>query len=358
MHKYQFHIAFNDKANTAASKAVQDCMSILSELGYQDASIEDINLNDRFYFPKLLSCLVKFFFKIKANSLVAIQYPLLSGNSQFKYFIRAARIKGVRFFCVVHDVDDLRHGMDTPKSKDTEALNAYDHVIVHNNAMKNWLLDNGLRSPTVILHAFDYLSVVDEIATTKTTTQDGNKIVFAGNLSKSPFIYTLDVIDKWEFNLYGPNYSPEKAVVVKNICWNGCLSPDEVLTNMRGAFGLVWDGEFIDRLDADYGNYLKYNYPHKLSLYLAAGLPVIVPRQSAISSFIEDNGVGILIDDLVQLQSLVVTGENYQQMQRNVQKISRDLRVGKYFATAVAKVETELFMEQFNFQANSILQKS
>ncbi|MGY3211428.1 hypothetical protein [Mucilaginibacter sp. HD30] len=356
MHKYQFHIAFNDKANTAASKAVQDCKSILSELGYQDASIEDINLNDRFYFPKLLSRVVKFFFKIKPNSLVAIQYPLLSGNSQFKYFIRAARAKGIKFFCVVHDVDDLRNGMNTPKSKDVEALNSYDNVIVHNDAMKNWLQDNGLTSPVLVLHAFDYLSVVDNVAPNKIELQPLNKIAFAGNLSKSPFIYTLDIIDKWEFNLYGPNYSPQRAAVVKNICWHGSLSPDEILTNIRGAFGLVWDGEYIDRLDADYGNYLKYNYPHKLSLYLAAGLPVIAPRESAISSFIKDHGVGILVDDLIKLQDFVITKEDYQQMRENVRKISNDLRVGKYFATAVAQVETEIFMEEFNLQANSILQ--
>jgi hypothetical protein len=65
-----------------------------------------------------------------------------------------------------------------------------------------------------------------------------------------------------------------------------------------------------------------------------------------------------VVDDLIQLQDIAITDEHYEQMRENVRKISSDLRAGKYFATAVAQVETELFMEEFNFQTNSILQES
>jgi glycosyltransferase involved in cell wall biosynthesis len=356
MHKYQFHIAFNDKANTAASKAVQDCKSILSEMGYRDFSIEDVTLNDSFYILKLLVRLIRFFLKIERGALIAIQYPLLSGNAKFKYFIKAARLKNVKFFCVVHDLDDLRYEEEASiQGKDIEALNYYDYVIVHNSVMKEWLQNNGLIPPAIILHAFDYLSVVGRDIIPSLMPEDKKAIVFAGNLSKSQFVYMLDIINKRRFNLYGPNYLPEKASAVKNICWYGSLSPDEILTNMQGAFGLVWDGEYIDRLDTAYGNYLKYNYPHKLSLYLAAGLPVIAPRQSAISSFIEEHSVGVLIDNLLQLQELAISEPDYIQMKNNARRLSSDLKVGKFFFTAVAEVETEIFTNEQRIQINPII---
>src|SRR5688500_13818153 len=108
VNRYQFYISFNDKINTAASKAVQDCKSILASHGYKDYTIDDITLPSRFYLLKILYRTIKFFFALKSNSIVAVQYPLLSGNKLFKYFIKLSKLKGVNFFCIVHDINDLR----------------------------------------------------------------------------------------------------------------------------------------------------------------------------------------------------------------------------------------------------------
>ncbi|NRO11242.1 Beta-1,6-galactofuranosyltransferase WbbI [Lactobacillus helveticus] len=46
------------------------------------------------------------------------------------------------------------------------------------------------------------------------------------------------------------------------------------------------------------GNYLRYNDPHKLSLYLASGIPVIIWKKAAEAKFVEENKVGITVDSL------------------------------------------------------------
>lgn len=349
MSKYQFHISFNDKLNTAASKAVQDCKSILSEAGYIDYSIDDIKLTDSWYRLKLVLRLLNFFISIKAGAIVAVQYPLTSGNTLFRFFIKAAKIKRVKFFCVVHDLEDLRFQHTDKSYTDVRLLNEYNCVIVHNEVMQGWLKQQGLTTQVVILHAFDYLAVLDD--TKKDQRAYPHTMVFAGNLSKSKFVYALNIIDKWDFNLYGPYYHPEKANFVNNICWHGIFSPDELLNTMQGAFGLVWDGDYIDRLDAGFGNYLKYNYPHKLSLYLAGGIPVIAPRASAISGFISDHHIGILIDNLADLQELQITDEHYRQLKNNVSAIKHHLRAGKFFGAAVAAAERALLTEHYHTKA-------
>lgn len=348
IYKYQFHISYNDKINTASSKAVQDCKSILSDMGYLDFSIDDILLNDSFYRFKLIVRFIKFCLSIKKNAIVAVQYPLTSGNSLFKYFIKAAKIRGVKIFCIVHDLDDLRYpdNANIKESKNANTLNDYDCVIVHNDVMKNWLLQHGLTTKVVILQAFDYLAVIKTNALATRETHELKRIAFAGNLSKSKFVYVLNIIDSWYFNLYGPNYLPEKASIVKNICWQGSLSPDEIVTELQGAFGLIWDGEYIDRLDTTYGGYLKYNYPHKLSLYLAAGLPVLAPRMAAVSTFITYHNIGILIDSLTDLTTLDITPENYSILKNNVLKVSHGIKTGKYFTAAVKAAEAEVLSNQ------------
>jgi hypothetical protein len=122
---------------------------------------------------------------------------------------------------------------------------------------------------------------------------------------------------------------------------------------MVGAFGLIWDGEFVDILDDVYGSYLKYNYPHKLSLYLAAGLPVIAPKESAISSFIIEHRVGILINNLLELKEMNVGQEDYAFYKNNVATISDKIKTGGFFTAAVAEVETDILIQANNFQANT-----
>ena len=80
-------------------------------------------------------------------------------------------------------------------------------------------------------------------------------IVYAGNLGKSKFVYDLKNISGWYFNLYGSNFN--KTTIADTVHWQGEFSPDEVVKQLTGDFGLIWDGESINELDATLGNYLK-----------------------------------------------------------------------------------------------------
>lgn len=339
--KYQFSILFkNANTNNAAStKAVLDCNQLFLNQGYEDYTLI---FNDKYskinYLFSVFKGMAAFLFTIKKNSLVATQYPLL--NNAFKYFIKAARLKNVQFFCIIHDIETLRTG-GTDKvlvRQELSNLNYYDYLIVHNKVMLKWLRENGVTTKLCPLIMFDYLS--SEKAGNSTILSLSKTIVFAGNLRKSNFIYDLEKVN-WNFNVYGSNFSNQHKNPA-NVFWCGAFSPEQIVHELKGDFGLIWDGDRIDTCDEILGNYLRYNNPHKFSLYLAAGLPVIAPKDAAIARLIVKYNIGFLIDSLYDLNDMNVLEEDYQIMKKNCIEIRKDVINGSFFTTAIKKIEGEL----------------
>ena len=89
------------------------------------------------------------------------------------------------------------------------------------------------------------------------------------------------------------------------------------------------------------GDYIAYNNPHKLSLYLAACLPVIVPKKAALADWVTGQGLGIAIDNLYELEEKLaeVSPEQYSRMLLNASAVSSKLKQGFYFNYALSAAE-------------------
>ena len=113
---------------------------------------------------------------------------------------------------------------------------------------------------------------------------------------------------------------------------------------MEGAFGLVWDGSSIDTCAGNTGNYLRYNNPHKLSLYLAAGVPVIVWDQSAVADFVKRYGVGLCVSSLKELPHLLTTlpAAEYRNMTRRAAWLAEKVTSGAFLNRVMDEVEAYL----------------
>lgn len=101
--------------------------------------------------------------------------------------------------------------------------------------------------------------------------------MIAGNLSpeKSRYLYKLRKLDMdLKFDLYGLNY---EQVDFQKENWNykGVFSPEELVSVLQGDYGLVWDGDELLSCSGSTGEYLKYNNPHKVSLYIAASFRLL-----------------------------------------------------------------------------------
>ena len=94
--------------------------------------------------------------------------------------------------------------------------------------------------------------------------------------------------------------------------------------------GLVWDSDSDH--DTSYQRYQNINSPHKLSLYLAAELPVVLPTFSPFSNFILDNQLGACITDLSELTITIP----YDKIK--AKQIGHDLRTGKHTKDVLQKL--------------------
>ena len=99
---------------------------------------------------------------------------------------------------------------------------------------------------------------------------------------------------------------------------------------LTAGFGLVWDGTSIDSCKGNSGEYLKYNNPHKLSLYLSSGLPVVIWAEAAEAEFVKRNKLGISVNSLFELYNALenITEDDYNQIARNVAAIAEKLKKG------------------------------
>ena len=155
------------------------------------------------------------------------------------------------------------------------------------------------------------------------------------------YVYRLGQLDsKVRFRLYGPNY--QEGVPQVGVKYCGQFPPEQLPQTLRGGFGLVWDGDRLDCCDGVYGTYLKYNNPHKASLYLACGIPVMVWDQSALADYVVEHHLGIAVGSLEELPRRLqhMSREEYQTLCQGAREMGARLRRGAMLGRVLRAYES------------------
>ncbi len=256
---------------------------------------------------------------------VVFIYPGYAGMVRWLINV-LSRKKQVRLVCYIGDIDGIKDGNAVQLLKDINALNRFTHFIVHNAAMQRWLMQYVPGSVSGVINFFDFLA-----QPVRRDVDPGpyHSICFAGNLTKSGFLRHLHTLPQAiQFHIYGPG--GEAISPQPNVVSYGVFTPYELPAKVEGQFGLVWDGESITGPGGSLGEYMKYISHHKLSLYILAGLPLIVPSFAASAALVEKLGIGIAIDSLEQLAARIqaVDAVTYQHMQKNMQPVAERISSG------------------------------
>ena len=329
MKRIQYNVVERETKN-ASGKAKRDVCKILRNNGFNEMYHP---YNQRFL--RLLQQLWHIY-KLNAQTLLFVQYPaniLLC----YKFLMR----KCLKKVAIIHDLESLR-GIRS-KEEEIKVLNAFEIVISHNQCMSSYLRRSGLTTHIVDLNLFDYLLPV---SVPVSENRDKHCIAFAGNLSKSRFLSHIGLIKGLQFNIYGA--TSDNLLEIKNnqnVDYRGSFSSEELISHIEGGWGLVWDGTEVGTCEGIVGEYMRYNSPHKVSMYIVSERPVIVWKESAISTYIVKHHLGFTVNSLYEIPDRIeaINEEEYQQMLSAVRKEKERLTKGEHLNEIVKHI-----IEQYN----------
>lgn len=337
---------------TAGTKARNDVETILSNEGYKKLIIEKKIKKSELRFKSLsyhFSCFSewkKIFNEagIKSGDEVVIQFPPVNHTLFLAGLIKKYIDKGVKIKLLIHDMEMLR----TAARNDVKALKKLrinleekntlrvaSSVIVHNQKMLDKLVDLGIPKENLInLEIFDYIVEDNGNPYKNETASINSPVIIAGALRRHKSGYVYELPSNIDFNLYGVGYEEEKK---DNIHFRGSFPADDLPFELFGSFGLVWDGISSETCAGPFGEYLRINNPHKTSLYLASGIPVIIWNEAALAEFVEENKCGITIGSISEISDKLksITEEEYAEIKKNVQLVALKLRQGYYTKKAM-----------------------
>lgn len=316
----------------AGSKARLDAREIFLRRGYKGVSVN--RHPERNIFSKMCFYIsvISTLNRIPRKSILILQFPLYylyKINIFLPYIISIRQWRTVVF---IHDIDflrsDVKYGFRVKLYY--RVLLKSCVVISHNLKMTHILLDMGISTNKVLnLEIFDYLMKKDDIP----PRTKRREVCFAGNLGKSQFCKRLNELNLKHtvLRLYGVAEEPN-SFVSHNIEYAGCFPSDEIPYRLVGSYSLVWDGDSLETCSGVFGNYLRYNNPHKVSLSIVSRLPVIIWEDAAMADFVKKEGIGFTVRSLFELEEKVnsITDEQYSDFQRNLDRVSVMLKNGFY----------------------------
>ena len=278
--------------------------------------------------------------RLHRGDIVIYKYPMACMPVSIQMVSRLKN-KGIKLIAFVHDINSIRFNTGGYSNSKLEfykkcdmALDQFDAVICHNEKMRSLMISREMvkdKNKIIVLEVFDYICKDNEREVN--TTYD-KSIVVAGNLSrkKSNFIYELNDI---KLHLYGNNYSPDEGKTNRE--YKGIFDANVLPEKIEGGFGLVWDGDSVETCKGAHGDYLRYNNPHKLSLYLASNMPVIIWKDAACAEFVEKYNVGLTIDSLRNLGEMIesISMEQYRIIQKNARNMGKKIRGGYFSKKAI-----------------------
>lgn len=331
------YISRNYKDITSAgNKAKTDIETTMQRMGFVNIGLaHTVGKGVLRHFFRNLFGIVKAMCLIKKGDVLVLQYPL---KKYYEAMCDVAHMKGAKVITQIHDLNSFRSKRLTP-AQEMARLGHSDVVIAHNETMKSWLEQQGCPARLTTLGIFDYLSPVPVVSERAMPGGGCKTMFFLGNMNpkSNMFVYDLsNSLSKSRLYLYGNHYHEELMHKDARAEYEGYAVDVELMRMNKGDFGLSWYGESLTEGKGKIGEYMSYNNPHKVSLYLRCHAPVIISKTAGLASFVEDNGIGITVDSLCDIDTVLsgVTDGQYRQMKQNVMRVSERIASGYYFEHA------------------------
>lgn len=315
---------------SAGNKAKTDNEDTLVEMGAINLGLPRTIRNSKIlaFFLDLIG-IIRACILLQKDDVLFLQYPV---KKYFSFLCHVAHLKGAKTVSQIHDLGSFRRKKLTIQ-KEINRLSNSDYIIASNEKMKGWLEEHGLQKPVGALGLFDYRS--ESKCPEEVTEREQVKVVYAGALSmkKNSFLIELSkTLSHWQLLVCGNKEGLQGLQNNPLITYQGFVPSEEFIKHIDADFGLVWDGDSLDGCSGEYGQYLKWNSPHKVSFYLRAGLPLIIWKEAAVAPIIEEAGAGITIRSLKELDGKLanLTPEQKKEMKKQAVNLAQKLNKGRF----------------------------
>lgn len=234
---------------------------------------------------------------------------------------------------LLQDIERLR-GSDRGSA---ESLTAKSAFIVTTGLLAEHLKTDVKNIPCARLEVWDYL-MAREFKPPSWNWK--GSILFAGNLNKKkvPWLYRTDSA-RPSLLLYGNAYI-EPVRNIFNDRYKGPFTADNPVISEYVGWGLVWDGAKTGSDEGAAFDYEIINQPHKASLYLACGLPLIVWKESFIARFVQKHQCGVTVSSLNNIKDVLatLTEAECERLRKNAQNLGQKAREGLFLLQALEQL--------------------
>ncbi|GAB2026032.1 sugar transferase [Lactovum odontotermitis] len=247
---------------------------------------------------------------VQENDLVVIQFPLWTQlNFQEEFINQLRRKPNVKLVALVHDVTPWMYAQDYEPLKDffLSQLRKFDLLLTANEKMSKRLEEDKVTVPSFPMQLWDfrYQGPLKE----KTFKKQLNFLIHRG-------LKEIDYRAAAPLKIYSQNKENDKFKFLGSVEFQTIKNSNELPSLLEGGFGLVNAQNFKDFTNYDYNDYYGYVNSKRLSLYLAAGLPVIVPSNSPQAELVRSRKLGLVLDNLNEIDHLLLnlTEQDYSAM--------------------------------------------
>lgn len=322
----------------AGDKAKTDIEVTLAQMGAVNIGLShSTSRNKVVHFTRNLAGIIKAACSLRKGDVLVLQYPL---KKYYEWACNRAHGRGAKVITVIHDLGSFRR-KKLSIQQEIERLSHSDIIIAHNEKMQAWLEENGMQRPIVRLGIFDYLSPAPT-HNDRPMPEAGQSysVMFVGNMAATlnKFLYDLGTQSTHtDYYLYGGHFDASLDPKNGHLKPQGFAIDHQLMNSNLGDFGLSWYGESLEFGQGKIGEYMAYNNPHKVSLYLRCETPVILWKHAGLASFVQREQCGLIVDSLVDLQSQLdqVTPEQYATLRSNARRVAEKIASGQYIRQAI-----------------------
>ncbi|MCM0583212.1 beta-1,6-galactofuranosyltransferase [Weissella diestrammenae] len=260
---------------------------------------------------------------LSRDDVIILQLPTWNGIAFDEILIESIKKRQAKMIAFVHDFVPYMFAKNYYLLD--RYLNAYNQtelLILPSQKMGDMMTEAGLKKKFVIQELWDHHV---NIPVKVNQEFNKNKVVFAGSLTRFPFIWDLD--GQLDVDVFSNDQGRDNSSIhIKG--WQ----PDAILIHElanSGAMGLVWSENFTDRPEREYS---KINASYKLSTYLAAGIPVILREENAKAEIVSRYGAGLIVNELDDLKNKLneMSQEDINQMREHAKKLGFLIRHGEF----------------------------